>query len=137
MTQKLVAIKILNPIKKAKVRREVKVMETLTKAGVQVPKLIEVVRDPTNKTNEPSLVMEYIPSEGNIIDLYHKMTPADLKNYMFQLLKIVNDIHALGIMHADIKPDNIVIDTTQKKLYLIDFGFSQFYIPEQNNDCRA
>lgn len=36
----------------------------------------------------------------------------------------------MGIMHRDIKPFNLMIDTEKKKLKIVDFGLSEFYHPE-------
>ena len=51
-----VAIKILRPIKKEKIKREVKVLQTLSK-GHNVVKYVDIVKDPATKTT--SIVMSY------------------------------------------------------------------------------
>ena len=48
-----VAIKILKPVKKTKVKREVKVLQTL-KGGPNIMQFLDIVSDPVTKT--PSLV---------------------------------------------------------------------------------
>lgn len=45
-----------------------------------------------------------------------------LKLYL-QLLHAVKHLHDLGIEHHDIKLENCLVDSTLKKLYLIDFEF--------------
>ena len=42
----------------------------------------------------------------------------------FQLLDILESIHAKGIIYRDMKPENIVFSLNKKNLYLIDFGLS-------------
>jgi serine/threonine protein kinase len=37
--------------------------------------------------------------------------------------------HAMGIMHRDVKPHNIMIDPTTRQLRLIDWGLAEFYLP--------
>ncbi len=54
-----------------------------------------------------------------------KVKGNDIKDFLFQLLKTLNYIHALGVIHSDIKPINILQDKN-KKYYLIDFGLAQF-----------
>jgi serine/threonine protein kinase len=44
----------------------------------------------------------------------------DLSIYIRQLSETIEKLHALGIYHNDIKPDNIMI--SDKQAYLIDFG---------------
>lgn len=46
---------------------------------------------------------------------------------MYLLLKALGQIHSKGIMHRDIKPGNILINHKERKLYIIDFGLSEFY----------
>ena len=52
-----IVIKILKPVKKTKIRREIKILQTL-RGGVNIINLIDVVRDPMTKT--PALIMEYV-----------------------------------------------------------------------------
>lgn len=43
----------------------------------------------------------------------------------------IEDCHSNGVMHRDLKPDNLVFDTAKKDatLKIIDFGLSTFYKP--------
>ena len=51
-------------------------------------------------------------------------------NIGIQLTKILQEIHKMGIVHRDIKPQNIVFDKDCKNIFLIDFGFSKKIIVE-------
>ncbi|PVF95392.1 kinase-like protein, partial [Serendipita vermifera] len=42
----------------------------------------------------------------------------------YQLLDVVAFIHSKLIAHLDIKPDNLVVDTSAREILLIDFGLS-------------
>jgi casein kinase II subunit alpha len=46
-------IKVLKPVKKRKIKREIKILQIL-KGGPNIVELVDVVRDPASKT--PSLV---------------------------------------------------------------------------------
>ena len=48
---------------------------------------------------------------------------------MFDLLKALDYCHSMGIMHRDVKPNNVMIDYEMTKLRLIDLGFAQFCHP--------
>ena len=43
----------------------------------------------------------------------------------------------MGIMHRDVKPQNIIINHKKKELRLIDWGLAEFYIPEQDYNVRV
>tara|TARA_B110000285_G_scaffold43900_1_gene48839 strand:+ start:799 stop:1647 length:849 start_codon:yes stop_codon:yes gene_type:complete len=49
-----------------------------------------------------------------------------IKSIICQLINILHSIHDNCVIHRDIKPQNIMIKNGE--LYLIDFGFSTFYL---------
>ncbi|CEP11104.1 hypothetical protein [Parasitella parasitica] len=79
-----VVIKILKPVKKKKIKREIKILQNLA-GGINVIELLDVVRDPQSKT--PALVFEYINNTDFKI-LYPRFTDFDVRYYMFELLKL-------------------------------------------------
>lgn len=60
----------------------------------------------------------------------------DIKLIIRQLLNAVKTIHNLGLIHRDIKPGNIIIDTSSKNIRLIDFGLTEFYFPGKEMNVR-
>ncbi|CEQ42390.1 SPOSA6832_04215 [Sporobolomyces salmonicolor] len=101
VNSKLVVIKVLKPIKKKKVKRELKVLMNL-RGGENIIELLDVVRDP-------------------------QFTDGDVRYYIYELLKALDFCHSKGIIHRDVKPLNILIDHSERKLRLIDWGLAEFY----------
>uniref|UniRef100_A0A7N5JKJ2 non-specific serine/threonine protein kinase n=1 Tax=Ailuropoda melanoleuca TaxID=9646 RepID=A0A7N5JKJ2_AILME len=79
-----VVVKILKPVKKKKIKREVKILENL-RGGTNIIKLIDTVKDPVSKT--PALVFEYI-NNTDFKQLYQILTDFDIRFYMYELLKL-------------------------------------------------
>jgi casein kinase II subunit alpha len=52
------------------------------------------------------------------------MTDLDIKYYIFQLLKALDYCHSKGVMHRDVKPQNIIVNANKKILKLIDWGLA-------------
>lgn len=48
-----------------------------------------------------------------------------MRHYLYQLLKSVARLKALGIYHRDIKPSNFLYNPSQKYGILTDFGLSE------------
>ncbi|XP_035168155.1 casein kinase II subunit alpha' isoform X5 [Oxyura jamaicensis] len=94
-----VVVKILKPVKKKKIKREVKILENL-RGGTNIINLIDTVKDPVSKT--PALVFEYI-NNTDFKQLYQILTDFDIRFYMYELLKMYDyslDMWSLGCMLA-------------------------------------
>ncbi|KAL1232854.1 Casein kinase II subunit alpha [Trichinella spiralis] len=113
-----VVIKILKPVKKKKIKREIKILENL-RNGVNVISLRDVVKDPMSRT--PALIFEYV-NNADFKQLYQTLSDYDIRYYMYELLKALDFSHSMGIMHRDVKPHNVMIDHKARKLRLIDWG---------------
>ena len=80
----------------------------------------------------PALVYEYIDNTYFHV-LYPQLQPIDCQHYGYEILKGIAYFHSQGVFHRDIKPNNIMIDHSIKKLRIIDLGLSKFYFPEDSN----
>ena len=130
---KRVVIKVLKPVKKKKIKREIKVLQNL-KDGPNIVKLVDIVRDPSSKS--PCIITEWIDN----IDyktLFPTLTDEDIRYYIYQVLIALDYSHSMGIMHRDVKPQNLIINHKKKQLRLIDWGLAEFYIPEQDYNVRV
>lgn len=61
------------------------------------------------------------------------MTPMTATDIMSQVLLALSHAHQRGIVHRDVKPDNIMLNKQEQKIYvkLIDFGISALVVGEQ------
>ncbi len=81
-------IKVLKPVKKKKIKREIKILQNLS-GGPNVVALLDVVRDSQSKT--PSLIFEYV-NNTDFRSLYPKFIDFDVRYYIMELLKVFRDI---------------------------------------------
>ncbi|GLD75065.1 casein kinase II subunit alpha' isoform X2 [Lates japonicus] len=95
-----VAVKILKPVKKKKIKREIKILENL-RGGTNIIRLVDTVKDPVSRT--PALVFECI-NNTDFKELYQKLTDYDIRFYMYELLKALDLLsEILGIIHRGVK----------------------------------
>lgn len=126
-------IKVLKPVKKKKIKREIKILQNLA-GGSNVIALLDVVRDPQSKT--PSLIFEHV-NNTDFRNLYPCFQDYDVRYYIFELLKALDYCHSKGIMHRDVKPHNVMIDHEKRQLRLIDWGLAEFYHPGTEYNVRV
>ena len=126
-------IKILKPVKKKKIKREIKILQNLA-GGINIISLLDVVGEPQSKT--PSLVFEYVNNTDFKV-LYPNLTDYDIRFYLMELLKALDFSHSQGIMHRDVKPHNIMIDHEKRQLRLIDWGLAEFYHAGKEYNVRV
>lgn len=84
VTEEKCIIKVLKPVKKKKIKREIKILQNLA-GGPNVVALLDVVRDPASKI--PSLITEYVHNLDFKV-LYSRFTDMDVRYYMLELLKV-------------------------------------------------
>jgi casein kinase II subunit alpha len=124
-------IKVLKPVKKKKIKREIKILQNLS-GGPNIVALLDVVRDPVSKT--PSLIFENV----NNIDfrtLYQRFVDNDIRYYINELLKALDFCHSKGIMHRDVKPHNVMIDHEARKVCVGEGGDGGGPVTERVRPC--
>lgn len=77
-------IKVLKPIAKKKIKREIKILRNLS-GGPNIVGLVDVVREYSSRSH--SLVMEHVQS-ADWRDLYCVLTELEIKQYAFQVLRV-------------------------------------------------
>ena len=85
-----------------------------------------------------NLVLEYVPETVYSISRQHQKSKMALpllyvKLYLYQLSRALSHIHALGICHRDIKPQNLLVNPTNQQLKLCDFGSAKALVKGEPN----
>ncbi|KAI1899222.1 hypothetical protein AGOR_G00059580 [Albula goreensis] len=116
-------IKAYSAKEKDNVRQEISIMNCL-----HHPKLVQCI-DAFEGKSDIVMVMEMI-SGGElferIIDEDFELTEREVIKYMLQIVDGVQFIHKQGIVHLDLKPENIMcVNKTGSRIKLIDFGLAR------------
>lgn len=70
------------------------------------------------------ILMEYVDGRSLSEFLGENPSPAERKKIFSQILDAIGYLHTRGIIHNDLKPDNILIKRTGNNVALIDFGMA-------------
>jgi serine/threonine-protein kinase len=114
--------------------------EARVSAQIKSPHVVGVVDVDQTSTGQAFIVMEFI--EGKTLqtlyeELYHagqRLSYADALEYAMQMLDGVDAAHRAGVVHRDLKPDNVMITRGPKGetlLKLLDFGIAKLKVTGQ------
>ena len=94
-------------------------------AALSHPNIVSVYDVGCSDEGEPYLIMEYV--EGRTLkEIINKTGPLSLDrslDYTHQILAGLNHAHSYGVIHRDIKPQNIMI-TPEGQVKIMDFGLA-------------
>ena len=122
-----VAIKILprqmldNLVTRARFKREIKLI-----ASLEHPAIVPVYDVGGEDNHQPFFVMRYM-SGGSLTEMIKKkrFSLRDAALVIERLAAALDHAHSQGVIHRDIKPDNVLFDTSNNP-YLSDFGVAKF-----------
>ncbi|CRK86959.1 CLUMA_CG000775, isoform A [Clunio marinus] len=102
--------------------REIKLLQELSHENVLG--LLDVFGHKSNV----SLVFEFVDTDLEVIikDTKIVLTPANIKSYILQTLKGLEYLHINWIMHRDLKPNNLLVNSAGI-LKVGDFGLAKFF----------
>ena len=75
------------------------------------------------------IVMEYIEGEA-LSSVLGKINEKEAVKYAMQIAKAVGVIHSAGMLHQDIKPENIILKKDEN-IKIIDFGSSRVFTADK------
>ena len=104
---------------------EAEILRELTDAKVEG---ISKYCDFANLSDYSMLIMNYIRGRELFeiaSDMNYRVEPFRVKKWMIKIAKILLCVHPLGIIHRDIKMENILIDGRDEP-HVIDWGFATF-----------
>ncbi|MGE3727639.1 MAG: AAA family ATPase [Candidatus Sericytochromatia bacterium] len=86
---------------------------------------IRSARQKTHFQHQSALILDYI--QGTTLKQHLAEKPMSLQSGLhlaIQLAQLLGEIHQLGIIHKDLNPANILIESGTEQPWLIDFGLS-------------
>ena len=92
--------------------------------GLSHPHIIHVYTYEASTPVGPAIIMEYVDGCTLTEYLAEHSNKAARQRVFEQLLSATAYLHKAGVLHNDLKPDNILITRTNHDVRLIDFGFS-------------
>ncbi len=80
----------------------------------------------------PYLVMDYIPGQtlDAIVFPHSPLPEAVAVYYVRQIAEALKVVHANGLLHRDVKPQNIMLHEATQQAVLIDFGIAHEFTPD-------
>ena len=61
----------------------------------------------------------------------------EIRWFLKKLLEGLHYCHTSGIIHRDVKPQNVLINREKKELKIIDWGLADFYLPKKDYNVRV
>jgi len=128
--------------------KRIKKSQRVRLKGNCLPKEVYMLRR-LNGTPGVISILDYFESAGSHYIVMERLQGSDLfdfvssfqqglpervtKEIFRQVVKVVYLCHMKGVVHGDIKDENIVIDTKTKEVKLVDFGSSGFWSEEAHS----
>ena len=128
--QRAVAIKILQPTERNEPRyREYMLHEVYALTVGANPLLVELLEFGETSGGTPYLVLEWLdgPNLGDVLAIESPVATRRALHLFTGLLQAVELLHGRGVVHGDLKPDNLMLvrgPDGQEEVHLVDLGAS-------------
>jgi serine/threonine-protein kinase len=130
---RLVALKILEPSRAAAADpafRERFIAESRAAAKVDHPNIIPVY-EADEADGVPFIAMRFVHGADlrQVLERQGALVAERAVEYISQVASALDAAHAAGLIHRDVKPENILVDTRTEHVYLTDFGIAKAAVP--------
>jgi eukaryotic-like serine/threonine-protein kinase len=124
---RLVAVKVLHPslaaddVTRLRFEREAKAT-----AVIRHPNVVSVHRVGHLPTGEPFLVMEYVEGRSlpDLLQARGSLPVEEARRIIVSIAHGLAAAHRKGIVHRDVRPDNVIIEEDTDRVVLLDFGIA-------------
>jgi len=95
-------------------------LEELGQQSPQIPELYAYFQS----ADQFYLVQEWIDglTLSDLVSSQGPLAETAVRDILVSLLPVLTTVHSQGIVHRDIKPDNIILRSSDRQPVLIDFG---------------
>ncbi len=96
-----------------------------------IPKLLAYFITPDHRLY---LVQEFIDGQNlkGELETNGVFSSLQIRELLLTLLPVLDYVHNLGFIHRDIKPENIMRRTSDRRLFLVDFGAAKVKVAERS-----
>ena len=111
--------------------------EAAAAAQVKSPHVVQMLDHGVSDDGVPFIVMEHLEGHdlGDEIEQHGALDPAKVVAIVTQVAKALSKVHAAGLLHRDIKPDNIFLCAGEEEIFvkLLDFGIAKSSAVDQGD----
>lgn len=99
-------------------------------AQLKNPHVVDLFDCAALNTGEPFMVMEFVDGSDlfSVLRAEGRMPEEKVVRYMLQVCEGLRAVHARGIVHCDLKPENLVVSRTAERgevVKIVDFGVAK------------
>ena len=131
-SKQTLALKIFVFVPEATIFKEIQILKDLENAPNALP-LKDVIKD---RSGMIGLVFDLFP-QTDYKPLFYETTEYQIRYFFYETLRTLEYAHSRGIMHRDIKPQNVLMDMKSNQVKIIDWGHGAYYFPGKEYDVKV